>query len=53
MEKTEMEYFNQTTTWNKRFKELKQSSPQEKWDWIIGHYQGDQDELDHILNRIK
>jgi len=48
-----MEYYEQTPAWNKRLRELKQSSPQKNWDWIIGHYQGDQDDLDHILNALK
>jgi hypothetical protein len=42
---------SQTKAWQIRFKELKQESPQKKWDWIVGHYQGDQDDLDHLINQ--
>lgn len=48
-----MQYYEQTPIWKKRLRALTQDSPQADWDWIIEHYNGDQDDLDHILNEIK
>lgn len=47
------EVYGQTAEWNRRLRKLTKNSPQKDWDWIIGHYRGDQDDLDHILNPIE
>lgn len=42
--------YMQTDAWQRRFKALTPESPQSEWNWIVGHYVGDQDELDHLFN---
>ena len=48
--KTDHRFYSQTKEWQQRFEKLIHESPQNAWDWIVGHYQGDQDDLDHMLN---
>lgn len=43
-------FINQTKAWKKRFRNLIPQSPQNHYDFIVAHYQGDQDDLDHLIN---
>lgn len=55
--KTKLEFeetfLAQTLAWQRRFRELEEVSPQKKWNWIVGHFQGDQDDLDHLINKYE
>ena len=46
-------FYMQTNAWQKRFKALNKESPESEWMWIVKHYQGDQDDLDHLINLYK
>jgi hypothetical protein len=50
---TETVFLAQTPAWQRRFRELGDFSPKEEWNWIVGHFQGDQDDLDHLINKYK
>jgi ribonuclease HI len=50
--KIDERFYSQTEPWQRRFLELRQESPQKDWNWIVGHYQGDQDDLDHLINKF-
>lgn len=46
-------FLAQTSAWQRRFRELEEVSLQKEWSWIVGHFQGDQDDLDHLINKYK
>ena len=47
--KNDMRFLTQTLPWQKRFIELDALSPEKDWNWIISHFRGDQDDLDHMF----